>query len=248
MAVVYNRQSTVTDGLVLCLDAGNSKSYPGSGTAWTDLSGRGNVMTLLNSPVYSTTNGGIITFDGVDDHATNNNTNFSIANNLFADANGSWTVSAWFRFPTSPSGTRTGNASWSIVGRAGGIATGATCVLFVGSATDTTFGSYAPYYCASVIRGAVTVISPTSVNDNLWHNVTVTWNGSAGSAYFDGKSRGALNIGAAAIQTLNVEIGRTGNSSHLFEGAIPAVSIYNRALSAAEVTQNFNALRGRFGI
>ena len=60
----------VTNGLVLCLDAGNTKSYPGSGTAWTDLSGRGNNGTLTNGPTYSSTNGGSVVFDAVDDYVT----------------------------------------------------------------------------------------------------------------------------------------------------------------------------------
>jgi len=67
MSVNYNPR-TVTDGLVLCLDAGNRKSYPGSGTVWTDLSGRGNTGTLTNGPTYSSANGGSIVFDGSNDY------------------------------------------------------------------------------------------------------------------------------------------------------------------------------------
>ena len=66
MAIFYNPR-TITDGLVLCLDAANRKSYPGSGTTWTDLSGRGNTGTLTNGPTYSSANGGSIVFDGTDD-------------------------------------------------------------------------------------------------------------------------------------------------------------------------------------
>jgi hypothetical protein len=67
MGISYNPR-IVTDGLVLALDAGNTKSYPGSGTAWTDLSGRGNTGTLVNGPTYSSANGGSIVFDGVNDY------------------------------------------------------------------------------------------------------------------------------------------------------------------------------------
>jgi hypothetical protein len=59
---------TITNGLVLALDAGNSKSYPGTGTAWTDLSGNGNTGTLVNGVGYSGSNGGALTFDGVNDY------------------------------------------------------------------------------------------------------------------------------------------------------------------------------------
>jgi hypothetical protein len=67
MGIAYNPR-TITDGLVLCLDAANPKSYPGSGTTWTDLSGRGNTGTLVNGVGYSASNGGALSFDGVDDY------------------------------------------------------------------------------------------------------------------------------------------------------------------------------------
>ena len=58
----------VTDVLVLCLDAANRRSYPGSGNSWLDLSGNGNNGTLTNGPTYSSANGGSLVFDGVDDY------------------------------------------------------------------------------------------------------------------------------------------------------------------------------------
>jgi len=67
MAVGYNPR-IVTDGLVLALDAGNTKSYPGSGTTWTDLSGNGNTGTLTNGPTFDSANGGSIVFDGTNDY------------------------------------------------------------------------------------------------------------------------------------------------------------------------------------
>ena len=60
--------SLVMNGLVLALDAANPKSYPGSGTTWTDLSGRGNTGTLTNGPTYSSANGGSLVFDGTNDY------------------------------------------------------------------------------------------------------------------------------------------------------------------------------------
>ncbi len=63
-----NGPTIVRDGLVLCLDAGNSKSYPGSGTTWTDLSGNRNNGTLTNGPTFNSDNGGSIVFDGANDY------------------------------------------------------------------------------------------------------------------------------------------------------------------------------------
>ena len=64
---LFHSPRIVTDGLVLCLDAGNTKSYPGSGTTWTDLSGRRNNGTLTNGPTFDSANGGSIVFDGTND-------------------------------------------------------------------------------------------------------------------------------------------------------------------------------------
>ena len=60
----------ITDGLVIALDAANTKSYPGSGTTWSDLSGNSNNGTLTNGPTFNSRNGGSIVFDGVDDYVT----------------------------------------------------------------------------------------------------------------------------------------------------------------------------------
>jgi hypothetical protein len=244
-----NGPQIVRDGLVLYLDAGNRRSYPGSGTSWTDLSGNGNNGTLTNGPTFDSGNGGSIVFDSVDDHVSTGTNLSTIASNLFADGTGTWTVSTWFKFPISPAGTRTGNASWMIVGRGGGIATAATFAIFVGSATDTGFGAYAPYKVACVVRGNVTIISPSSVNDNIWHNTYVTWNGSSGAVYWDGEYISAVNVGTAALQTNNLFVGNQGTgTTHTFNGSISNVSIYNKALTATEVLQNFNATRSRFGV
>jgi uncharacterized delta-60 repeat protein len=85
MGISYNPR-IVTDGLVLALDAANPKSYPGSGTTWTDLSGNGNTGTLTNGPTYSSANGGSIAFDGVDDYS-------ALTSNYTLSAG--WTLSFW---------------------------------------------------------------------------------------------------------------------------------------------------------
>ena len=69
MATDYNH-SIVTDGLVLCVDAANTKSYPGSGTTWTDISGKNHNGTLINGPTFSSDNMGGIVFDGSNDAVT----------------------------------------------------------------------------------------------------------------------------------------------------------------------------------
>jgi len=252
---LFHSPRIVTNGLVLYLDAGNQKSYSGSGTTWTDLSGNGNNGTLANGVGYNSGNLGSLSFDGTDDYVTNGSTNFSIANNLFSDNNGSWTVSAWFKFPVSPTQARDnnvngGNCSYSIVGRSGGIATGAAFTLFVGG-TTTAFGSFANY-CAVGIRGTITAVSPNTVNTNTWNNAVITWNGTNNFSYFNGSGPNAVTTGTAAAQTYDLNIGTTASLNappgniHFFEGSIGNVSIYNRALTPQEIQQNYNATKSRY--
>ena len=77
----------IVDGLVLALDAGNTKSYPGSGTTWTDLSGNSNTGTLTNGPTYSSDNGGYLNFDGTDDYVNcGDKETFKISSQLTLEA------------------------------------------------------------------------------------------------------------------------------------------------------------------
>lgn len=248
----YSGPEIINDGLVLALDAANTKSYPGTGTTWTDISGNGNNGTITSTTTE--TNG--IVFDGSTSYATLADLGFfTSANNFRASSGYAWSISVWFKFPTSPVTSRIGNASYALCGHGGGIGGGETLTLFVGSGTDATYGSYVPYYCAVGIFGTKTIISPAPVNTNTWNNVVITWNGSAGRSYFNGVDRGALNIGVAALQTGYLfGIGQVGITSHtpntvqLFEGSLSNFLIYNYGLSDTQVQQNFNALRGRFNI
>ena len=92
MELTHGIKPIVTSGLVLCLDAGNIKSYPGIGTAWTDLSGRGGIGTLTNGPTYNSANGGSFSFDGIDDFVSSVS-NLTLANNF--------SVSLWLRSTNS---------------------------------------------------------------------------------------------------------------------------------------------------
>ena len=103
MALVHS-PSIVTSGLVLCLDAANRKSYPSpfTGTTWTDLSGNGNNGTLENGVVYSSGNGGSLSFDGVND--------FGLTGNSGITGNNSWSISVWINVDISENGA--GRQGW----------------------------------------------------------------------------------------------------------------------------------------
>jgi hypothetical protein len=244
----------VQQGLVLNLDAGNPYSYAGSGATWIDVSGAVNDFAAVGSPTYS-----------VDQFILNGTTQyfyisaasgfFSAANSFYADVGYAWTISVWFKFPVSPTSLRdatvnAANCSYCIFGNSGGIGGAETIALFV-SGISGTFAGFHPYYCVVGIRGSKTQLSIDPVNTNVWNNVVVTWNGSAGRGYFNGVDRGALNNNVGAgLQVSGYTIGATasGFSSHLFEGSIAQTFVYNRAISASEVLQNYNATKGRFGL
>ena len=244
----------VQQGLVLNLDAANPYSYAGAGTTWYDVSGAVNDFTIVNSPTYS-----------VDQFTLNGSTQFfsisaasgffiSSTNNFYADVGYAWSISVWFKFPVSPVTLRDvtingGNCSYCIFGNGGGIGGAETLALFVSGVSGTSAGFH-PYYCVVGLRGGKTQLSFGSVNTNTWNHVVITWNGSAGRGYFNGVDRGALNNGLQGMQVSGYTVGATagGASSHVFEGSLSQVFVYNRAISATEVLQNYNATKGRFGL
>ena len=229
MAVGYNPR-IVTDGLVLALDAGNTKSYPGTGTAWTDLVGSG-IGTLTNGPTFDSGNGGSIVFDGTDDYVTTGTT-LTDADELYADTGTAWSTSSWFNVDVIS------GADKAVTGRGGGVGTAAVYAVWIDNAD----------LRVRLRGGTITNIS-TSIAANTWYNVVVTWDGTTANGYLNGQFVTTLAVGTASNQTNTFTIGAT-NSGVLSEmdGKISQTLVYNRALTAAEVTQNFKALRGRYGI
>jgi hypothetical protein len=233
----------ITEGLVLALDAGNTKSYPGSGTTWFDKSGNARNGTLTNGPTYNSANGGSIVFDGVDDYV--GGTGLDNASSALGGSS-AVTVNTWVKRNILSLGTgRTFFGFFNI--------SGVHKLLLNFNSTDqiTIFGRSAD----ESGQGVVTVSSFTSTTS--WYNVTGIWiygtntmlcyvNGilqsTTGTVTF---SQSTLAAGTASDRN---RIGAEGASSTLFPGNIAQTQIYNRALSPAEIQQNFNATRGRYGI
>jgi len=220
--------NVVTEGLVLALDAANPKSYPGSGTTWRDLSGNGFTGSLINGPTFSTDSGGSIQFDGVDD--TMNGAT------VFAE---SFTADFWFK----PLQVRNFNPGFSIGSNlgAGGwgdfiFHTSSTGAIYAGSALDSRFEPTDPGCGAGTI------------NVNFVCNITYTFvkGFSNGPAIL--YKNGALLSTKTLRNSLNPSVSSpisVGNSSNMM---LYSWKMYNRALSAAEVLQNYNATKARFGI
>ena len=217
----------VTDGLLMSLDAGDSTSYPGTGTTWYDLSGNGRNGTLYNGTGYSTTNGGTFTFDGVNDGIV-----FSSFFPLY-----SFTISMWF---SSDGTTPTTGTSPALFGFTYGLSlfvyqNNLRYVLDNGSSTT---NLYTP--------------STFEFYDSSWHQVVVTATPNSMSIYVDGTVQGTTSTtwsGTTRWPTNTFNIGRDNNNTmYWFRGKIPTLSIYERELSSVEISQNFNTTRSRFGI
>jgi Concanavalin A-like lectin/glucanases superfamily len=225
MGITYNPR-IVSSGLVLALDAGNIKSYPGSGTTWTDLSGNSNTGTLTNGPTYNSGNGGSIVFDGVDDFI-----DFTSDSNLLPTAG--LTVSVWF----NPNVT-------TARGLVGKTSTGSNGYIFyVGGRNSMYFR----------VNDIVAFSLTNSLSAGAWFNMVGTWTPSTSmTVYRNGTQSFTLTTSIPASITDPSSILEIGSpppgSATYFDGRIPQVSIYNRALTATEISQNYNALRGRYGL
>ena len=230
MAVDYQYR-IVRDGLVLCLDAGNTKSYPGTGTTCFDKSGSGNNGSLVNGVGYSSSNGGSFVFDGVSNRGIQlAGTNLSLTQ---------MTISSWnystnynqngFMFEKTTNGSV--NTQYS---------------LFYNSSNQIYFRTYS----LSPLDLAMT--TSDAVVNSQWNNVVATYDGTLKKIYVNGVLRAVSGTPTGTVNqndTGAAYIGTYGNfAGYYFNGNIAQTHIYNRALTLLEIQQNFNATRGRFGI
>lgn len=217
----YYSPKIVTDGLALCLDAGNPKSYPGTGTTWTDISRTGNNGTLTNGPTFNSQNGGSIVFDGTNDR---------VLMSAAIDTNSSFSLEFW--------ALRTSDAN------AG--------TLISGNATNSYFVIRMLSSAVSLVKSFVAELgnfgaSSATVSNTINH-VVVTRSGTTYTCYTNGIFRGTLTINQT-YSTASPALGiyDSGNNEP-FSGRIYKFAHYNKALSASEILQNYNAIKGRFGL
>ena len=233
MATRYNYTGgIVTNGLVLNLDAAKTDSYPGTGTTWRDLSGFGNNGTLINGPTFS----GIgkqasIVFDGVNDSV-------NIPNNPVLNFTGSvnLTSEVWIKFNQYK--------DISIVNAKGngGGQIKAYNYLFVGSNTSIAFR-----FSDGINDQSSPVISKFILPEGTWGHVVGVLDTTAIRLYLNG-----VEIGTATTRTINPKSNNDSflisSPSYALNGNVAISRIYNRALTQQEITQNFNATKGRFGL
>jgi hypothetical protein len=237
MALAHS-PSIVTSGLVLCLDAANPKSYPGSGTTWTDLSGLSNNGTLVNTPTYDAS--GYFIFD----HAQFENVNFSSSSSLQFLNRLPYTLEAWI-YPTRNPGANNWTGIFDREDTSIGSRDGYN-IFFLGSAGTDTFFATERFVAGSAVAPSVTLNQSVSVNN--WSHIVATYDGTTLSLYRNGSLVGtpATSTGNITNTSKTLTIGLRGGQ--YFGGRISSAKIYNRALTPSEIQQNFNALKSRFGL
>jgi len=218
MAVGYNPRA-VTDGLVLALDAGNAKSYPGSGTTWTDLSGNSNNGTIDNSVTFTSNNGGGFSFDGTDEIVllpkiiTTNDFTVCQFISYTSDTGEGWT------FEQYNYGT--------------------------GRLILSTISNKFRFFI-----GGNSFLSTTTLVSGQKYFICCSRSGSNGSIYINGNLDATGTLNSNSIDDVASAIGgsRAFSSTKQFIGDIYTTNVCNKALSASEITQNYNATKGRFGL
>ena len=223
---MYTGPNIVTNGLVLSLDAANVKSYTSGSTTWRDLSGSNNSGSLTNGPTFSSANNGSIVFDGVDDYVNcgyimNFSSSFTIEiafKTTFTGSNGIMCSKYDFNDPNFWFGVNSGKLRFSIN------------VLNVGKAEPT---------------------SISNVNDGNWyigHAIYNSINYNV-SVYLNSIIQSTVVGDKAFVDTnRSYYIARFNPTSIYFPGTISYNKVYNRALTASEVLQNYNAQKSRFNL
>jgi hypothetical protein len=235
MSTVGGGVNIVTDGLVLYLDAANTKSYVSGSTTWNDISRGGNNGTLTNGPTFNSGNGGSIVFDGTNDFV-------SVSANSTINGT-SQTVSVWFK---NVGTYTTGNQAAEIIGKhtVNGSFNGYGIVLGNNLGNITMF-TYVKNASTQWGAGASQIIS--SLN---WYNATTTFTSNSQIIlYLNGISVASTSTGVLTNSTEPLRIGRSNDLFwNAYNGSVSQTSIYNRALTSQEVLQNYNATKSRFGL
>jgi len=228
MSTRYN-PSIVRDSLALYVDAANVKSYPGSGTTWIDMiDPSNNDGTLTNEPTFNSDDMGSIVLDGSNDFVL-----FSTDANVYISTG---TCSVWVKPTSSNSGYRgviVKQNNWGI---------------FV---KDNNFVTY-----SWVSVGGQLKDTGITVGNGNWCNLTMSFNNTGQASP---SNNVVLYLNGDPVLTTSVKrsnddkrmalgSGTDGSGSQFLSGKIASAMLYNRVLTATEVLQNYNALKGRFGL
>jgi len=253
--VGYNPVSTtpeiITTNLLLYLNAGNSTSYPGSGSTWFDISGNGNSGSLTNGPTFSSANGGIIVFDGTNDRVIVSSLNLSTTSRI--------TLNMWVRFTSLPAG---GGDTFRFLAELSDNYNSFSDSFFVATAIESSNVRWFTQDKGNVGYNAKNLISPLPVI-NTWYNFTVIYDHTQAASnertfYINGVNQTniASTEGGTTYNSDNTNnfgnrhlyIGGRSNTSFSSNMDLGVFQVYTTALSQSEVTQNYNALKNPYGV
>ena len=216
----YRGPKIVTSGLYALYDAADKNSYPGSGTAWRDISGNERHGTLTNGVGYAESSIPTLTFDGVDDFV---NLPFPLTQ---ASSANTCTIFAAARLSSTSAsrrqiiGSDNGGFDWGF-----GAGDNTQYIVFTGAG-----------------------VGSAVAQDLNWHIFAVQWSQTNTRFYIDNNLVVNTSVDWDSSVASNANIGRNPGFGELWHGSISLVQIYDRVLADVEINQNFNALRGRFGI
>ena len=224
--MIYGNKTIVRNGLLLHLDAANPKSYVSGSFGWYDLGSLRSVSTLVNSPVFVNDSGGAISFDGDNDYAIGHGVSLTNAA----------TFNVWFK--TASTGTNKYLFSVPFV---------STCcngmdITFINA---TAIGGY-----VVTLNSSAALSYTTTYSDNRWHMITTTYDGTNARLYYDYQLVHTVALTGNIKLTSDGEynVGRFGTGGSYAVARISTCQIYNRALSASEIFQNYNSFQNRFNI
>ena len=221
----FHPSTTITSAPVLHLDAGNTSSYPGSGTNWSDISGNGVGGVLRNGPIYNNSNNGHFVFDGINDYVSFS-ANLPSTNNLTYEVwlNPSELNSSQYYALLNHDGWDNGYVHFQFLGNQ---------LMFAlnprnDKLADFTFTINTWYHIAAVYSLSNERVS-FYVNGSLKNNESY-----AGTT--------------PSVASTTLKLGAWDANSRFFKGKIGLVRVYHRALSSEEILNNFNISRPRFGL
>ena len=227
MAVDYQNK-IVTSGLVVCLDASDRRSYPGTGTSWFDRTSNKNHAALVAGPVYSGSYGGIITFDGTDDYATVPCSQLVGKNTTTIDMFTNWrAINSRMFLGFTAYAVYTYNGSL-------GYNNGNSNCLGISAATVTALNLKGNFHHYAFVMNSTGTIAANKI-------------------YIDGVNVGALTAvlgadGPCAAFPTGMRICDWNNGALTSDNVVGSFRVYDRELTVQEIQQNFNATRGRFNV
>jgi hypothetical protein len=209
-----------TSGLTLYVDAGRTSSYSGSGNQWNDLSGNNNTGTLQNSPTYSSSNGGILTFNG-----SNQYTTFSSPSNI-PIGNSNYTISVWFNTASLGINAFVGWGNFGVTNQVTALRLSPT--------------GFQHYWWGNDLDVSI------ALSINTWYNVVARFNGTNRQIWLNNVLIGNDTPTGHNVPNANNLRIASSNSGEFYQGSISNVLIYNRAISDSEIAELYNDFLYRF--